>query len=161
MNEQAEAALAQIMQRALDGLDGAVEFSQMQLPDVVDQLLTWHLIKSLLGFSVGTVLAIFGILLATVFRKKWADRCNQEAEEARSEYERGEKWTRHGGMGRITSTRYDSIVRRGGYANVVFLPPAILLLLLGVVTLSVNLAWLQILIAPKLYILEYGAKLLG
>lgn len=47
MNEQAQKVLADLLQKASNGIDSAVSFSQAQIPDVVHQLLMWNAISSI------------------------------------------------------------------------------------------------------------------
>ncbi|NDJ59432.1 hypothetical protein GWD52_21095 [Enterobacteriaceae bacterium 4M9] len=48
MSEQTDKVLAELIQKASDGIDAAVSFSQAQLPDVVYQLLLWNATASLM-----------------------------------------------------------------------------------------------------------------
>ncbi|QLR51848.1 hypothetical protein HV344_06765 [Citrobacter freundii] len=48
MNEQANKILADLLQKASNGIDSAVSFSQAQIPDVVHQLLLWNAASSAL-----------------------------------------------------------------------------------------------------------------
>ncbi|XRP56942.1 hypothetical protein AAG927_017115 [Enterobacter hormaechei] len=57
MNEQANKILVELLQKATNGIDAAVSFSQAQIPDVIHQLLVWEFTKSL---------AVTLVLLATV-----------------------------------------------------------------------------------------------
>lgn len=59
METEAKEVLAQLVQRALDGVDAAVEFSQQQVPEVVEQLLMWHAIESVIWGAIG--LAMFAV----------------------------------------------------------------------------------------------------
>lgn len=159
MEEQAKDVLAQMMQRALDGVDAAVEFSQEQIPDVVQQLLTWHFVQSLIFFLVGVVILSVCAVVAikTIPTKRKTSAVRREAREA---YERGEKWTRHGGSGSVSSIEYDRVMRDGSTVdlfNVLF--PAAIASIFGLVFVGCNIDWLKIWIAPKLYLLEYGASL--
>lgn len=47
MNEQANKILVELLQKASNGIDAAVTFSQAQIPDVIHQLLVWNFTKSL------------------------------------------------------------------------------------------------------------------
>lgn len=47
MNEQAQKIMLDLLQKASDGIDSAVSFSQAQIPDVVHQLLMWNAISSI------------------------------------------------------------------------------------------------------------------
>ncbi|EOI3556453.1 hypothetical protein ACMSZQ_002773 [Cronobacter dublinensis] len=48
MNEQANKILVELLQKASNGIDAAVSFSQAQVPDVVKQLLLWNSVSSAL-----------------------------------------------------------------------------------------------------------------
>lgn len=48
MNEQAQKVLTDLLQRAVTGVDKAVDFSQAQIPDVIHQLLVWNFTSSIL-----------------------------------------------------------------------------------------------------------------
>ncbi|CAM8500719.1 hypothetical protein [Enterobacter asburiae] len=48
MNEQANKILVELLQKASNGIDSAVSFSQAQIPDVVHQLLLWNSASSAL-----------------------------------------------------------------------------------------------------------------
>lgn len=48
MNEQANKILVDLLQKASNGIDSAVSFSQAQIPDVVHQLLLWKAASSAL-----------------------------------------------------------------------------------------------------------------
>lgn len=48
MNEQANKILVDLLQKASNGIDSAVSFSQAQIPDVVHQLLLWNAVSSAL-----------------------------------------------------------------------------------------------------------------
>lgn len=61
MDEKANKILVELLQKASDGIDSAVAFSQAQIPDVVHQLLVWNAVSSAL-FQVFAI--IFIILFA-------------------------------------------------------------------------------------------------
>lgn len=48
MEEQANKILVELLQKASNGIDAAVSFSQAQIPDVVHQLLLWNMVDSLI-----------------------------------------------------------------------------------------------------------------
>jgi hypothetical protein len=60
-SEQVNQALADILTKVTSGVDGVVEFSKEQIPDVVEQLLLWHAFESFLGFFVGVVCLVIGL----------------------------------------------------------------------------------------------------
>lgn len=115
MEAEAKEVLAQLLQRAVDGVDAAVAFSQQQIPEVVEQLLLWHTVKSI-GWC----------LLSAIFLGLWLWVCSVMR----------------------ASNQYDGDV-------IVFAGSTIILWLCAIV--SFDTAWLQIILAPKLYLLEYAA----
>ena len=126
MNEQANKILADLLQKASNGIDAAVSFSQAQIPDVIHQLLVWNfavsIIFSLLG-AASFAAAQYGVWRGIKYlRKKWA----------------GDDFIEH--------------------------PEVILMAGLWFVTLSplswIDLVWLKIWLAPKLYLIEYASHLL-
>ncbi len=171
MNEQAQQALANLLSMAVDGLNGAVEFSKAQLPEVVEQLLMWHMVESLIWFSLGGILLLGVVVEAFVvnaMRKRPMTDEQQAAriKELRDAYDAGEAWTRHSSHGVVTSMTYDARMASAknntvdnddlyGIAALVALLP----LFFGVILAANNLEWLKIMIAPKLYLLEYAAQL--
>lgn len=59
MNEQANKILVELLQKAANGIDAAVSFSQAQIPDVVHQLLVWNFVSSIL-FQIFIISAVAG-----------------------------------------------------------------------------------------------------
>lgn len=70
MEEQANKILVELLQKASNGIDAAVSFSQAQIPDVVHQLLLWNMVDSL----IKTLIAILTIPLVFWFMKKQCQR---------------------------------------------------------------------------------------
>jgi hypothetical protein len=70
MNEQANKILLGLLQKASDGIDAAVSFSQAQIPDVINQLLIWKAASSFLSFLIGLLLICFGPRLIIKYFKK-------------------------------------------------------------------------------------------
>ncbi|HCB1653153.1 TPA: hypothetical protein MYP81_000679 [Citrobacter farmeri] len=63
MNDQANKILIALLQKASDGIDSAVSFSQAQIPDVVHQLLIWNTVSSIL-FQLFILSSIGGYIFA-------------------------------------------------------------------------------------------------
>lgn len=125
MNEQANKILADLLQRASNGVDAAVSFSQAQIPDVIHQLLAWNFALSIISSLAGIFLFVPAQYLALrVFKY-----CRNE-------------WSGH--------YLFDH-------------PEVIFLFLVWLFTLAplgwLDLAWLKIWVAPKLYLIEYAASL--
>jgi hypothetical protein len=129
MNEQLQQALAEIIVSAMETAEAAKEFVLEELPDVVQQLLAWKMMESLIYFVVGLLfLGCVGTYWAVVL-KNWG------------------RWvTAHGNTG----DRAFNLAFFGGLASIPFL------LAFGH---FINLHWLQIMVAPKVYLIEYVAEL--
>tara|TARA_R110000772_G_scaffold61076_1_gene137672 strand:+ start:548 stop:946 length:399 start_codon:yes stop_codon:yes gene_type:complete len=131
--ENLDEALALLITKALEGVDTSVGFLQAELPDVVTQLLMWHGVRS----GVVAVLGL-GLFIATWY---WVFRLF-----AKIEKQDDGEWNRD-------------------------LPPKVVIKALVFVSVGVlgttlsfdfiNLTWLQIWIAPKVWLLEYAARMVG
>lgn len=77
MNEQANKVLAELLQKATNGIDAAVSFSQAQLPDVIHQLLVWNAVSSALAQIVGMLIIILPIVYSV---KKWEVICDNDCQ---------------------------------------------------------------------------------
>lgn len=89
-------------------------------------------------------------------------KLEQEKALARDDYEKKEPWTLFGKYGTSTSIEYDNLMRKtfeGGELRGSALVVSVIAVVIGMIVASCNLDWLQILIAPKLYLFEYGASL--
>lgn len=156
--QMAEQALKEILERTLNGVDAATQFSKEQIPDVVEQLLLWHGIESFMFFMIGVAIVV---LVSVTIKKLLSNLCPAiSKKEARQAYERGEKWTRYREGSGVTSRQYDKIVDgEDGYIKIMTTITALLPLFIGLLITLSNLGWLQIIVAPKLYLLEYAAEL--
>lgn len=77
MNEQANKVLAELLQKASNGIDAAVSFSQAQIPDVIHQLLVWNSVSSALAQIVGILIIILPIVYSV---KKWELICDNDCQ---------------------------------------------------------------------------------
>lgn len=125
MNEQSQKVLTDLLQKASNGIDSAVSFSQAQIPDVVHQLLVWNFTTSLIFSVLG-----IGILLLSQYIA-W----------------RAIKYFR-------TVWEGDDLI---DHPEVAFYITAYLLS--WAFAAWINLTWLKIWLAPKLYLIEYAASL--
>lgn len=126
MNEQANKILSDLLQKASNGIDAAVSFSQAQLPDVIHQLLVWN-------FTVSLIFSVLGIVIFS--------------------------------GAQYVSWRVVKHLRQEWAGDTFIEHPEVMFLLVGwVFTLVplawVDLAWLKIWLAPKLYLIEYASHLL-
>lgn len=130
MNENLQTAVAQIIERSLVAVDTATTFLAAEIPDVVQQLLLWHMVKGVLYTVLG-----LAFLTAIPLYWKWWLRNAERDRDGDVKLERSSDFT--GAM-------------LGAIGSVV-------LLVLGMIL--INLTWLQIWIAPKVWLIEYAAAL--
>jgi len=149
MNEQANKILADLLQKASNGIDAAVSFSQAQIPDVIHQLLVWNFTKSI----VMTILAV-----ATIFPVVWLTR-RALARVPDGVIKRGEGYSWDEGRTKYRPTlAWDS---KGELSPTVMVLAFLLVVWLAwVVDSLLSLTWLKIWLAPKLYLIEYASHLL-
>jgi hypothetical protein len=122
MNEQLQNVLTDLIVTAT----AAKDFVLSELPDVINQLLMWKMIESIIYTFIGV--AMLGCIAAywLVLYKHW------------------DRWKE------IGSDPEFAFFFPGGVAT--------LLLFVGA-CFVINITWLQILIAPKVYLIEYAASL--
>lgn len=148
MEEQANKILVELLQKASNGIDAAVSFSQAQIPDVVHQLLLWNMVDSL----IKTLIAILTTPLVFWFMKKQSQRV-----ETGKICDEGYSWEKGNPKYRPTMV-WDS----KGEINFLILPLAGVLIMWGlfIIATVTNMVWLKIWLAPKLYLIEYAASLI-
>lgn len=139
MDDKANKILVELLQKASDGIDSAVAFSQAQIPDVVHQLLVWNIVSSILAQFFGVAAIILAIQTRRFALKAKANGESWVASDGRP----NDRWF-------ISSFSYDSLL--------VAIPA--LLIVSGVLAFFMNFDWLKIWLAPKLYLLEYAASLI-
>ncbi|EJD6500649.1 hypothetical protein M0L11_RS16370 [Providencia rettgeri] len=138
MSEQVSKALTDLLEKASNGIDSTVAFSHANLPEVIHQLLAWKMTMGVIWSVVGVVLIALAIFMPT-----WAKRAKSN----------GAIWTYHDGEKKynINSTMYD-------FSRTIF--PALILFFGAVIAIDGFSMWLKILLAPKLYLIEYAASLI-
>ena len=131
MNEQLQNALSGLLTKTMEGVETASTFLVAELPDVVYQLLLWYGVRSI----VETVLAISCVLFYIKLEKKLYPFIKGKCDKS-----------------------YDSdFAFYFGYLGMGSIPRAILL---AVAYKHMSLDWLQIWIAPKIWLLEDSATLI-
>lgn len=125
MNEQLQVALATVLSKTIEGFDAGVAFMQSELPDVIEQLLMWYMVKGAMFFFLGLI--IFYAVVACAI--KWVKFCKADSKKYHDEFDT--------------------------YILPIILGTLPLLLAIA----FINLDWLQILIAPKTWLIEYAAQL--
>lgn len=139
MNEQLQTALAEMLGKANAGIDAGATFLQAQLPDVIQQLLLWKATFSALQCAIGALLLIGAAVSLRVYRRKRVPGAE------------GQKY----GAYQATFVFDDD-----GNPLPTILPlivAQVASLIIGLVLL--NATWLQIWLAPKIYLIEYAASL--
>lgn len=145
MNDDLQQALAEMVSKINSGADAVAQFGAEQMPVVLQQLLLWHGVTSAFWCAFWLVLAAICARTAAGYQSRRAA--------ARAAYDRGEEWTRFGVGSQVTSVEYDIAAGRIGFMAPAFAAFACLLLACA------NSAWLKILLAPELYLLEYAAQI--
>lgn len=147
MNEQANKILVDLLQKASNGIDAAVSFSQAQIPDVIHQLLVWNFVSSL----VSTLLILATLPFACKFIMKMMKREQDGVmgndgyswERDKEKYKPTLVWEKNGDISPVSML----------FGVGVFLYS--LFVFVGVA----DMTWLKIWLAPKLYLIEYAASL--
>ncbi len=131
MNEQLQNALADLLTKTNEGIAAGADFLVAELPDVIQQLLTWYGTYNFLMFAFSFLaLAIYCYIVIKSILKKDDE-----------------------------SSVYGRIHKMADGAQ--FIPIG----LIGIIPLpifvieSMNLQWLKIWIAPKIWLIEYAATL--
>ena len=148
-------ALTRLINRSVDAAESvagditnatgtALDFLAAEIPDVVQQLLVWHAIESFIWFFLGT------LILAVPWFVYW--RWGGRGEPTNEKNYNGET------VYRETLTHYrDGTVHFDAVCGLVL--GGAVTTLLGLLLTLYNLDWLKILVAPKLYLLEYARVL--
>ncbi len=149
MNEQANKILVELLQKAANGIDAAVSFSQAQIPDVVHQLLVWRFTQSLAMFIVAlaTIPAVLWIIrkqLKKVQVGKYGPGEGYSWDEGKPKYAVTMVWDKDGDISPFSVILCTILAFYGTWLYVTLF----------------SLAWLKIWLAPKLYLLEYAASLI-
>ena len=132
MNET-DKQLAEILKKGLETAEKTGNFIVEQAPDLIRQLLIWKTVEY-------SVYVILGISLIIYFYR-WAKKVSKEMKENEDDFE---------------DYFMDS------FANILITIGQLSLLITGIILIAENLQDLiQIVFAPKIYLIEYSAKLLG
>lgn len=125
MNEQLSNAIATLVQSSLKAFETGASFMAAELPDVVHQLLVWHMVYSSVMCAGGVVLLFFAIKL--------------------------DMKVYHMAKG---TDDMDALVLGWG-----LLGTLMRLIAYGIPLSMLNLTWLKIWVAPKIFLIEYAASL--
>jgi len=139
MSDKLEAVLVDAIQKTQSGIGEAVDFAFTQAPEVIQQLLLWHAVRSGILFS----LTVFALLVYVVFLYK-IDWKKPEPGKSNNVW----RWQRYSEKHEINADYSFGIP----IISCIFLPMVF-------VFMATNMDWLKIWIAPKLYLVEYAAQL--
>ena len=130
MNEELQKALGELLNKANDGIDAASGFLAAELPEVIQQLLMWHGVYNFILFIISVIFISVSVTIITKVTLN-IDNANH--------------WS--------VNSKGDDLSVSGGVSIIV----SVVLILLSCA--FVNMKWLQIWIAPKVWLLEYAASL--
>lgn len=125
MDKQLQQAVAALIEKSLKAFESGADFMAAQLPDVVQQLLMWHMALS--ATKAAAAVLLFVVLVI-------ATRRGYKAAETYKRY--GDAWLAFILCGTLGWTIWAIAV--------------------GALW---NLTWLQIWVAPKIFLIEYAARM--
>ena len=132
MNE-IDKQLAEILKKGLETAEKTGNFIVEQAPDLIKQLLIWKTVEY-------SIYVIMGISLIIYFYR-WTKKVSKEIKENEDDFE-------------------DYLM--GSVSNIFIAIGQMTILIVGVLLISENLhSLIQIVFAPKIYLIEYTANLLG
>ena len=153
--ENLDEALALMITKALEGMDTSIGFLQAELPEVITQLLLWHGTKSL----IFTVFGIFSMFLWVPYLIKLIHGLKSYEFPEDHKFKYGEKTALFFEVGHVYSCKSHEtdFTMAGG----TFIVGGGIVSVLGIVigVRVMNIEWLQIWIAPKVWLLEYAADM--
>lgn len=142
MNEQLQQALVTIITKATEGVEASVSFLSSEVPDVVSQLIIWKIASN--SMTVAFCLGLF-LLGCWVFKKTFVHpQCEGFFWEKKHQprYYEGED-------------QYEITVP----AVLIVFVSAIICIILFFTFLGSTYELLQLIIAPKIYLIEYASNL--
>lgn len=141
MKEELQTALADLISKTLQGVDASKDFLTAEIPDVIEQLLMWHGIYSFIVFMLMALWFMLAIYFNVKQYKFWKNIIRDE-----------EKIKKLPGF----FNDYNNKVNWGVIASSNLLQ---LLHFIPLIVMVENIAWLQIWLAPKIWLIEYMGKL--
>ncbi len=143
INEQLQTALSEMINKSVDGIESSVAFMQQELPDVIEQLLMWYMVKGLMWVVFGFVLIL---LTAAFWKKVYACKPNKDGESNWA-------WSTESLYRSKIVSLDEFTLFAGGTASFISL-------LVGIPVILVNIVEpIKIWIAPKIWLIEYAAQL--
>ena len=141
MNEQIQAQFVQILQSVSESAVVAKEFILAELPDVVQQTMNWYLFKSLLNNFIALVFICFAVYLVVKLCQVPKNFNSANA---------FQRWS--------YDFYHDGTFRELSPASLV--PMVAIIISFIIFFMSINLDCIKIIIAPKLWLIEYTTAIL-
>lgn len=165
MNELLQKALVDIITKTTTGMETAISFLSSELPDVIYQLLMWKMIEDLIKLGLWMTLPLICLAVAWAFGKRRIS-LDPGPEPRVKDFPCKEKDLDSWGNPLAWIKAMDDWARKKSNSeedrktcsicSYIFLAGCALLAIIIIVN---HLVWLQILISPKLYLIEYVAEL--
>ena len=144
MSEKLENALADAIEKANSGIDAATDFVLSELPEVIQQALTWHAAKGVIVSFIWLLIGLVSLCFTRWSLKHW---------NAMNEAFKNKEDIAFLTSGKVlTSDLYDL---RAAPFVISLIVPAVSFIAICCEMIEVA----KILIAPKLWLIEYAAKL--
>lgn len=138
MNEQLQQSLVKIITQATESIDASVSFLNGQLPDVIGQLLQWKLLSASL-----TVMLSLGVVIASCLVIK---RLTRKPDQHKGNF----FWWWNGSRHEVE------------FSFVISVCLVLVASVMAVINFIISLyEMLQIMIAPKIYLIEYASSLVS
>lgn len=155
MDDNMKEALNSFITKSVGMLEKGVDLAGEQIPLVVQEILMWHGIMSFIFWVISIVLLTVAVVLT---RKIFAD--HKVAKENLSRWLEAGKGDRKKYSSVFFYIDFDGDVD-GSASMVIPCAGIFFATVIGVIMFFHNFDWLQILVAPRLYLLEYASTLLS
>ena len=141
MTKELDSKLLEILNSTTEAIGNGVDLVVGELPDVIYQLLLWYGVRSAILFILSMTIIVGSTALSiSLYRKMLKDYNNKEA------------WTRW--IGDISNSETSHAYDQARFALIFAQAVALI-----IASFMINLTWLKIWIAPKIWLIEYTATL--
>ncbi len=142
MKEELQTALADLISKTLQGVDKTKDFLTAEIPDVVNRLLMWHGVYSFILFAIAMLIVLVTLIINYKQYKYWTGLTGEQISK----------------MGYDWRTSLDPQEAKLDWGMLALVQ---LLQFVWIIPFMVcfNLTWLQIWIAPKVWLIEYMGNL--
>lgn len=137
-----ESAYEEFLRAVVGYAQEAKTFAEAQIPDVIAQLLTWKLVEHGVYTIIGIISLVLSLMLAIFIKNQFKITPEDDAQYCKFKY------------GRSTKESWDFLMFGSCFAGIA-------LTIAGTVMVITNIMKvLYIWVAPKAYLIEYGANLI-